>query len=77
MERTILVSGKTLLDTADFEVHCMNTSGAKSTIPPSLEGLTLDELEKQTILRSLEAHGGNYRMSLRHWESVVPHCTGD
>jgi|GEM_PF-2530953 two-component system NtrC family response regulator len=37
----------------------MNTSGAKSTIPPSLEGLTLDELEKQTILRSLEAHGGN------------------
>ena len=59
VERTILVSGKTLLDTADFEVHCMNTSGAKSTIPPSLEGLTLDELEKQTILRSLEAHGGN------------------
>ena len=59
VERTILVSGKTLLDAADFEVHCMNTSGAKSTIPPSLEGLTLDELEKQTILRSLEAHGGN------------------
>ena len=59
VERTILVSGKTLLDTADFEVHCMNTSGAKSTIPPSLEGLTLDELEKQTLLRSLEAHGGN------------------
>ena len=25
----------------------------------ALEGLTLDELEKQTILRSLEAHGGN------------------
>ena len=59
VERTILVSGKTLLDAADFEVHCMNTSGSKSTIPSSLEGLTLDELEKQTILRSLEAHGGN------------------
>ena len=59
VERTILVSGKALLDAADFEVHCMNTSGSKSTIPSSLEGLTLDELEKQTILRSLEAHGGN------------------
>ena len=75
VERTILVSGKTLLDAADFEVHCMNTSGSKSTIPSSLEGLTLDELEKQTILRSLEAHGGN--LSLRRWESVVPPCTGD
>ena len=59
VERTILVSGKTLLDAADFEVHCVDTSSSKSTIPPSLEGLTLDELEKQTILRSLEAHGGN------------------
>ncbi|MFR5374519.1 MAG: helix-turn-helix domain-containing protein [Parabacteroides distasonis] len=59
VERTILVSGKTLLDAADFEVHCVDTSSSKSTIPSSLEGLTLDELEKQTILRSLEAHGGN------------------
>lgn len=59
VERTILVSGKTVLDTADFEVHCVDTSSSKSTIPSSLEGLTLDELEKQTILRSLEAHGGN------------------
>ena len=59
VERTILVSGKTLLGGAEFGVHCMNTSGSKSTIPSSLEGLTLDELEKQTILRSLEAHGGN------------------
>ena len=59
VERTILVSGKTVLDTADFEVHCVDTSVSKSAIPSSLEGLTLDELEKQTILRSLEAHGGN------------------
>ena len=55
----------------------MNTSGAKSTIPPSLEGLTLDELEKQTSYAPWKRMEVIYRMSLRRWESVVPPCTGD
>lgn len=58
VERTMLVSGKTLLEAADFE-KCGMPAPAAPTTTVSLQGLTLDELEKQTILQSLETHGGN------------------
>lgn len=58
VERTILVSGKTLLETADFEKYGMPSLPSSPT-PVSLNGLTLDELEKQTILHALETHAGN------------------
>ena len=32
---------------------------AKAEAASSLEGLTLDELEKQTILQALKTHAGN------------------
>ena len=58
VERTILVSGKSRLEVADLEQQ----GGAVATHPAahnSLDGLTLDELERQTILRALETHEGN------------------
>ncbi len=58
VERTMLVSGKTLLEVADFE-KCATPAVSVPTGAASLQGLTLDELEKQTILQSLETHGGN------------------
>ena len=33
--------------------------GVKAEAVPLLEGLTLDELEKQTILQALKTHSGN------------------
>lgn len=58
VERTMLVSGKALLEAADFE-KCGMPAVASSATPVSLKGLTLDELEKKTILQALEAHAGN------------------
>lgn len=57
VERTILVSGKTILDTGDFSGHIQNT--AEDGPKVSLSNLTLDELEKQTIVQALEKYSGN------------------
>ncbi|MDR3217772.1 MAG: sigma-54 dependent transcriptional regulator [Dysgonamonadaceae bacterium] len=56
IERAMLVSGKNVLDKIDLIVQ--------NTISPlsknhSLEGLRLDELEKQSILQAMENHAGN------------------
>lgn len=59
VERTMLVSGKSVLDAADFEGQCHITAEVRRPVSASFEGLTLDELEKQTILQSLNTHGGN------------------
>lgn len=60
VERTILVSGKAVLEASDFEGQCLHTTlSAKAEGAPSFEGLTLDELEKQTILQALKTHTGN------------------
>ena len=60
VERTILVSGKAVLEASDFEGQCLHTTlSAKAEGAPSFEGLTLDELEKQTILQALKTHAGN------------------
>ena len=52
VERSILVSGKPLLDAADLKSE-------NETIKPVFTGTTLDELEKQRIVLELEKHGGN------------------
>lgn len=57
VERTILVSGKTELDVADFSKHALNTG--KEPPPISSHNLTLDELERQTIVQALEKYAGN------------------
>lgn len=62
VERTMLVSGKSLLDVSDFERQCLNLGSSQSARKGSavhLEGMTLDEIEKQTILQALETHEGN------------------
>ena len=58
MERTLLVSGKSVLDAEDFERQGLSVSAVPSSAV-SLDGLTLDELERQSILRALDAHEGN------------------
>ncbi len=58
VERTLLVSGKSVLDTEDFERQGLSVSAVPSSAV-SLDGLTLDELERQSILRALDAHEGN------------------
>lgn len=60
VERTILVSGKPVLDATDFDAqylrHDEPTKAAEGT---SFAGMTLDEIERQTILQALEQHKGN------------------
>lgn len=59
VERTLLVSGKSLLDASDFEAQSTYTTHAQKANFHSLEGLTLDELERQTIRQALDKHSGN------------------
>lgn len=58
IERTVLISGKTLLDASDFEQE-IGARMEPNTSAMSFSGLTLDELEKQRILHALEATDGN------------------
>ena len=60
VERTILVCGKPLLSAADFESQCtqMADMSQKATVG-SFEGMTLDEIERQTIRQALEQYKGN------------------
>ena len=57
VERTILVSAKETLDAEDFKAQYSQPVGATTT--QSLNGLTLDELERQRILQALEQYGNN------------------
>ncbi len=60
VERTLLVSGKTELDISDFEAQNQNKQTNKThTTNATLSGLTLDEIEKQTIIQALGKHSGN------------------
>lgn len=56
VERTILVSGKTTIDAPDLAGASAGASQAKGV---SFDGLTLDEIEKQSILQALGKYGGN------------------
>lgn len=60
VERTILMSGKSLLDVADFE-RCAMTSATQQPMGSrnSFAGMTLDEIERATIVEALEIYNGN------------------
>lgn len=60
VERTILVSGKSTLDASDFDAQYLrHDEPARAAEGTSFAGMTLDEIEKQTILQALEQHKGN------------------
>jgi len=59
VERTMLVSGKPILQASDFKSQTEDRIDAVSTSNVSFSGLTLDEMEKQTILQALDTHKGN------------------
>ena len=57
VERTILVSGKETLDAEDFKAQ--NIQSAELPTIQNMEGLTLEEMERQRILQALEQYGNN------------------
>ena len=60
VERTILVSGKQTLEASDFESQYQrHDEPVKAAEGTSFAGMTLDEIERQTILQALEQHKGN------------------
>ena len=59
VERTILVSGKPTLDASDFDAQYIRHNNQKAAESTSFIGMTLDEIERQTILQALERHKGN------------------
>ncbi|MCC8154473.1 MAG: sigma-54 dependent transcriptional regulator [Tannerellaceae bacterium] len=61
VERTILVSGKQALQAKDFEAQysTITTPSQSTQVINSLEGLTLEELEKQSIVQALDKYEGN------------------
>lgn len=59
VERTILVSGKPTLDASDFDAQYIRHNDQKAAESTSFIGMTLDEIERQTIFQALERHKGN------------------
>ena len=60
VERTILVSGKSTLDASDFDAQYLRPNEpVTASDASSLAGMTLDEIERQTILQALDRHKGN------------------
>ena len=57
VERTLLVSGKETLDAEDFKAQ--NIQSANLSFVQNMEGLTLEEMERQRILQALEQYGNN------------------
>lgn len=58
IERTVLVCGKDLLTAADFKSQYHPSQTETATIS-NTQGLTLEELEKQTIIQTLEKYDNN------------------
>ncbi|MDR0743746.1 MAG: sigma-54 dependent transcriptional regulator [Tannerella sp.] len=58
VERTMLVSGKKILDASDFQKQNQPAAPSGKSLT-ALSGLTLDEVEKQTILQAVEKYSGN------------------
>lgn len=57
VERTLLVSGKETLDVEDFEMQYERP--LEQPVSVNLHGMTLDEIEKQTIIQSLKKYDNN------------------
>ncbi len=58
VERTLLVSGKELLTADDFKAQYPGAVEQPRTTA-TLQGMTLEEVERQTILQTLEKYGNN------------------
>lgn len=58
VERTILISGKSTLTASDFEKQYQNRNEPIAEIN-RFKGMTLDEIERQTILQVWEQYKGN------------------
>lgn len=59
VERTLLVSGKKRLDASDFDAQYVYRQQMEPTSDGSFAGMTLDEIERQTIIRTLVSCKGN------------------
>ncbi|MBR1939770.1 MAG: sigma-54-dependent Fis family transcriptional regulator [Bacteroidaceae bacterium] len=59
VERTLLVSGKDTLTADDFKAQYVQSPSAQDKRLDSLQGLTLEEIERQTILQAVEKYQGN------------------
>ena len=60
VERTILVSGKPVLDATDFDAQYLrHDEPAKAAVGTFIPRMTFVEIERQTILQALEQHKGN------------------
>ena len=57
VERTLLVSGKDTLDVEDFKAQ--NLQSTEPTTIQGIEGMTLEETERQRILQALAQYGNN------------------
>jgi DNA-binding NtrC family response regulator len=60
IERTVLVTGTDLLSRADFErTRAMEHGEATQDSLPPVGSMTMHEIERSMILKSLEHHQGN------------------
>lgn len=59
VERTILVSGKKLLEASDFDIRYLNSDNKHTAESIPFSGMTLEEIERQTISRTLKQYKGN------------------
>ena len=60
VERTMLISGKSILTAEDFEAqHKVNANMAKGEKDINTAGMTLEEIELHTIRQALEKYDGN------------------
>lgn len=59
VERTLLISGKELLDASDFDSSSLHQHAPKAAVGTLLAGMTLDEIERQTILQAVDRYNGN------------------
>lgn len=58
VERTILMNMKPVLEAADFEAQYQRIDSSREA-SANLNGLTLEEIERRTILHTLQIHNGN------------------
>lgn len=77
VERTILVSGKPLLDASDFDEQYIRHDDARVTEGAALAGMTLDEIERQTILQALDRYkrkfeSGSYGIGYQPCSTLSP-----
>lgn len=63
VDRTILISGKRVLEASDFENQYETPITGNNSL--SVDGMTLDEIERQTILNAIDKCNGNMQQTAR------------